>query len=526
MHWISSQRPQRYACFFLDPLLVAGSLELALVIFPQSVPHHHLFHLIALALLPVTMLVFIIGGTYYTESMSTRGRTLSHALGSIAGVVSLLLLAIYLLRIGEFLNRGVMTGWIALSVGFLLATRFILFMILPRRSIHDCERVVLVGHRWNCAIFAKHLTRHHDVRLVIVTACCDDVGTAEINGEILTNPLADLEAVIESLNADRVVICATFGQQELVADIMKRMLPSAIPVALAPDISELPVFCMRVSTMAGRPILSLTEYPLSEEQMILKEIEDRILGILLLVLFSPIMLLTAVALRCVSPGPIFFMQERHGLGGRGIRVFKFRSMHAAPKPDLNGNAGSCQPDVATVASAHAKYQQRSSTDHATNRIVKVAKRIGEMTCSVAPVSSPSNAHAGCDRSPQDFRQASHNDPRIFPLGRFLRRTSLDELPQLFNVVRGEMSLVGPRPHAIYHNEAFSRDIETLMRRHFVKPGITGLAQISGSRGETRTVEDMRRRVAFDLEYIANWSLMLDLRILVLTLFYGFRNKQP
>jgi putative colanic acid biosynthesis UDP-glucose lipid carrier transferase len=519
MHWTSSQRPQRYACFFLDPLFMAGSLELSLLLVPGKVPHHELFHLIALAIIPVTMLVFLLGGTYYSDSMSTRGRTISHALGSIAGVAGLLLLTIYLLRIGDFLNRGVVMGWIGLAVIMLLVLRFVLFSVLPRRNRHDYECVVLVGHKQNCLTFAKHLTRHQDVRLLVVAACCDDVHATETVSDMTLNPFSDLEGVIESTNADRVVICAKFGQQELVAGVMKRMLPSAIPVALAPDISEFPLFCMRVSTMAGLPILSLTEYPLSEIQMIVKEIEDRILGFLLLILFSPMMLLTAIALRCVSPGPIFFLQERHGLGGRGIRVFKFRSMHAAPKVETDKLA-------VAPASGDGMLTRPTGGEQTTSRIIMARKKIKELATPVPSVLGSALAHAGSDRSPQEFRQASHNDPRIFPFGRFLRRTSLDELPQLINVVRGEMSLVGPRPHAIYHNEAFSGDIETLMRRHFVKPGITGLAQISGSRGETRTVEDMRKRVAFDLEYIANWSLMLDLRILVLTLFYGFRNKQP
>ena len=122
-------------------------------------------------------------------------------------------------------------------------------------------------------------------------------------------------------------------------------------------------------------------------------------------------------------------------------------------------------------------------------------------------------------------QAKQGDMRVTPFGNFLRRTSLDELPQLFNVLSGSMSLVGPRPHAVAHNEFYRGQIKGYMLRHKVKPGITGLAQISGYRGETETLDKMSGRVAYDLEYIRNWSLLLDIKILWGTLFRGFVGQQ-
>lgn len=116
----------------------------------------------------------------------------------------------------------------------------------------------------------------------------------------------------------------------------------------------------------------------------------------------------------------------------------------------------------------------------------------------------------------DVKQATRNDTRITPVGRFIRRTSIDELPQFFNVLFGNMSLVGPRPHAVAHNDYYSEKIQAYMNRHRIKPGITGLAQIRGARGETETLEKMERRVQLDLEYINNWSLWLDIKILLKT----------
>ncbi|MDO8602170.1 MAG: sugar transferase, partial [bacterium] len=115
-------------------------------------------------------------------------------------------------------------------------------------------------------------------------------------------------------------------------------------------------------------------------------------------------------------------------------------------------------------------------------------------------------------------QAKKDDPRVTRFGAFLRRTSLDELPQLINVLEGKMSLVGPRPHAVAHNEQYRKQVDRYMLRHKVKPGITGLAQVNGWRGETDTLDKMQMRIKFDLAYIQNWSLFLDLKIIYQTMF--------
>ncbi|MNJ13137.1 UDP-glucose:undecaprenyl-phosphate glucose-1-phosphate transferase [compost metagenome] len=122
------------------------------------------------------------------------------------------------------------------------------------------------------------------------------------------------------------------------------------------------------------------------------------------------------------------------------------------------------------------------------------------------------------------KQATRGDARITRVGAFLRKSSLDELPQFFNVLQGRMSIVGPRPHALAHNEYYKELVESYMKRHKVKPGITGWAQVSGYRGETNTLEKMQKRVEYDLWYIDNWSLWLDLKIIILTFFKGFINK--
>jgi putative colanic acid biosynthesis UDP-glucose lipid carrier transferase len=122
----------------------------------------------------------------------------------------------------------------------------------------------------------------------------------------------------------------------------------------------------------------------------------------------------------------------------------------------------------------------------------------------------------------EVRQATRDDDRVTPLGAFLRRTSLDELPQFFNVLQGRMSVVGPRPHAVAHNEMYRKLIKGYMIRHKVKPGITGWAQVNGARGETDTVDKMKRRIQFDLEYLRSWSLRLDVSIVWRTVVQALR----
>jgi exopolysaccharide biosynthesis polyprenyl glycosylphosphotransferase len=272
-------------------------------------------------------------------------------------------------------------------------------------------------------------------------------------------------------------------------------------------------------------VLNLSASPLSEGALLVKWVEDKVLAILILVLISPVLVAVALVVRLTSPGPALFVQERHGLGGRAIRVLKFRTMYApgtgpAPIP-------SALEPLRTALTDDSRTNRRSTSRRFTTPLWEGDSGARLATVSGYDSDSSSRLRAATgDARPEDFIQATADDPRITPLGRFLRRTSIDELPQFLNVLRGDMSIVGPRPHAIKHNQQFLGEIDDLMRRHYVKPGITGLAQISGSRGETRTVRDMRRRVDLDLRYIRTWSLWLDLKIIALTVLKGFVNRQP
>lgn len=216
---------------------------------------------------------------------------------------------------------------------------------------------------------------------------------------------------------------------------------------------------------APRDVALITALPASyrPERRLLKRGFDLIFGTLALVLLSPVMALAALAIRLDSPGPVLFRQVRHGFNDGAIEVLKFRSMYSE----------SCDPEARQIV--------------------------------------------------------TRGDPRVTRVGRFLRKTSLDELPQLFNVLGGTLSLVGPRPHALdacsSRQERFNQIVDGYSARHRLPPGITGWAQINGWRGEIDDPEKLRERFAHDLFYIENWSLWLDLVILLKTPFCLFDTRR-
>lgn len=257
--------------------------------------------------------------------------------------------------------------------------------------------------------------------------------------------------VISSLKVRRVYIALPVRHSELIEEIQSQLLGTNVDVIWAPDIFHLNLINHSVRELAGVPLISLSESPITNStNALIKSAFDKVIALAALIALAPLMALAATLIKLTSSGPVLFKQKRDGWDGRVIEVWKFRSMYVHQESE------------------------------------------GRVT------------------------QAKVNDHRVTPIGRFLRRTSIDELPQLFNVLQGAMSLVGPRPHALAHNQSYSKKIDSYLSRHRIKPGITGLAQIKGLRGETENLDKMQKRVIQDIEYIRNWSIWLDLKILLLT----------
>jgi undecaprenyl-phosphate galactose phosphotransferase/putative colanic acid biosynthesis UDP-glucose lipid carrier transferase len=213
------------------------------------------------------------------------------------------------------------------------------------------------------------------------------------------------------------------------------------------------------TTSARQRVLAIEiqRAPLGGSQRFVKRTMDIVLAAVSLLFFLPVMVLTAVAIKLDSPGPVIFRQARKGFNGKQFDIWKFRTM--------------------TVQE---------------------------------------NGH--------NVVQATRGDSRVTTIGRLLRSSSIDELPQLWNVLKGDMSLIGPRPHALAHDDYFQKIVGDYAHRHHVKPGITGWAQCNGARGATPTIEHISERVKLDLWYINNWSLWLDFQILIKTFFEVLRKR--
>jgi Undecaprenyl-phosphate glucose phosphotransferase len=263
----------------------------------------------------------------------------------------------------------------------------------------------------------------------------------------------DLIERVREVRIDEVIVALPWGAEHRLRIIFDRLKVIPANVRLAPDMIGLSFLDSGFDLLDNVPVYNIFTTPISGWGAVVKRAEDVILASLIVIALSPILITCAIAVRLESPGPILFRQRRYGYNNKLIEVLKFRSM----------------------------YHHLRDEDAA--------------------------------------KLATRDDPRITRVGRIIRRASIDELPQLFNVLSGEMSLVGPRPHAIQAKAAgkLYRDIAAEYAvRHKIKPGITGWAQVMGWRGETDTEEKLLRRVECDLYYMENWSIFLDIEILLRT----------
>ncbi|NCP64766.1 MAG: undecaprenyl-phosphate glucose phosphotransferase [Paraglaciecola sp.] len=359
------------------------------------------------------------------------------------------------------LDNFVVMSWLTISLVALTSWRVVFRQILfvHRRKGHNTRRAIVIGATHAGYSLANQIIENDHLG-IIFTGVYDDRETQRLPYEFTNQIAGNVDDAIEKARqgeVDFVYIALPMSAEKRIMQVLNLCSDTTATVYIIPNFFMYNLLNARWQSVGSIQTLSVFDTPFQGGSELLKRAEDIVLSLSILCLIAVPMLCIAAAVKITSPGPVIFRQNRYGLDGKKIVVYKFRSM--------------------------------SAQDNGT-----------------------------------EVKQATKNDSRITPLGAFLRKTSLDELPQFINVLQGRMSIVGPRPHAVAHNEQYRKLIEGYMLRHKVRPGITGLAQVNGLRGETETINKMVKRVEFDLDYIHRWSVWLDIKIILKTVTNGFINK--
>jgi putative colanic acid biosynthesis UDP-glucose lipid carrier transferase len=324
---------------------------------------------------------------------------------------------------------------------------------LIRKQYKYEKNILIVGAGTLAANFYRSDILNNNLKYNLI-GVLDDHDHYNFNGKYL-GQINDLADVLGQRNIDEVFLALPSDETEKIDYVIDVCEKKSLRVNVIQDINRLGTGSFKVTNYAGFPVVGIRYIPLDDaENRFFKRVFDLFFSALFLVLvYSWLCPIIALLIKLNSKGPVLFKQERWGLNNDKIVCYKFRTMYMP-----------------------------SSDDEARN----------------------------------NFKQASRNDKRVTAVGQFLRKTSLDELPQFINVFFGSMSVVGPRPHPIPLSLESKDLVQNYMLRHLVKPGITGWAQVNGSRGETAHPDDMRKRVSFDLWYIQNWSFWLDCQIIFQT----------
>jgi Undecaprenyl-phosphate glucose phosphotransferase len=408
----------------------------------------------------LTLNIFHLAGVYRGTTPGVLHAQAGRLLIAWLAVIALLLGLGFVTKTVQDLSRLWVGIWLIYGFVGLVLARGGLELLFRRwqRAGRLTRNIAIIGAGEHGRRLAEHLRRaDHGVRLLGLFDDRRERVPDYVAGYPVLGTIDDLLDLARDRPLDQVIVALPWSAEQRLLACMRKLRGLAVNVRLCPDHIGFHLPHRGVSHLGGVPLLNVFEKPLGGWNSVVKAIEDRVLAALILLLVAPLMLLIALAIKLTSPGPVVYRQARYGFYDEVIEVYKFRTMHVRD----------------------------------------------------------------CDRGGPGLAQARRDDPRITPLGRILRRASLDELPQLLNVLKGDMSLVGPRPHAVAHNVQYARLIDEYLARHRVKPGITGWAQVNGLRGETDTLAKMEKRVQHDLFYIENWSLGFDLRIILLTLFVIF-----
>jgi exopolysaccharide biosynthesis polyprenyl glycosylphosphotransferase len=435
--------------------LVSAGLAGAIAALIFSVPIEPALTMTATTIATWTLLAFVCG-LYNAGDLHTWASGLSDAPRT---VVAGLLMAWPVLAVAELsdlshpLPFAVVATFSTVMLGSILRAfgRGIAHQIAPLR-----QRTVVVGSGFVADRLADRLDRHQEFGLEAIGLVDDDVHT--LNGTQRLPKLGSLDqldVVLDECNVDRVIIAFSRASHQQLLNCIRTCRDHRVAVDVVPRLFELLDGAQSMSLIGGLPVLSIGAPPLNNASRAAKRLLDVIGSIFLLIVLSPVLLAIAVAIKIDSRGPVFFRQERAGRGQTTFLMIKFRSMYK---------------------DADRRKEQFEKENEATDGVMFKIKR----------------------------------DPRVTRVGRLIRRTSMDELPQLLNVLRGDMSLVGPRPLILSESKHAAQNWHA--RRLDLRPGITGLWQVSG-----RSDIPFQEMVRFDYQYVSGWSLARDVEILLATI---------
>ncbi len=399
-------------------------------------------------------------GLYTSEALLGGVRTLPKLSFALLVLFSAIFAFVFFSKIGDVYSRVWLGSWMLASFGTFWLSRLAIAMVVRRWNANGRlnRRAVIVGGGAAAEDLIAALEASADSSISIVGIFDDrgdDRSPSFVAGYPKLGTVAQLEEFARKAPIDLLIFTLPLKAEDRLLALAKKLWILPVDIRLSAHAQQLRYRPRAYSYIGNVPFLDVFDRPLADWDQFAKSVEDKLIAAITLIVAAPLMLLIAIAVKLESRGPVLFRQKRYGFNNELIEVFKFRSMYVE----------------------------------------------------------------GCDA--HAARLVTKDDPRVTRIGRIIRKTSLDELPQLFNVIRGELSLVGPRPHATQakaDNALYDDVVESYFARHRIKPGMTGWAQINGWRGETDTYEKIRRRVEYDLYYIENWSLFLDLYILLRTPF--------
>ena len=450
----------------LDALTVAGAYLLAwLFLFGRrpdmGILPFEIYFRAMLCVVPVWLILYSAFGLYAAKRTGGRRAELGNILKAATLGLLCFSLVLFLGAKNQYLyhfSRRLVLFFYAFSIILTTAERNLIRQILRkmRRQGINLRQVLLIGYSDAAKAYIDRVLTNPEWGYRIRGVLDDKVerGT-DYHGVKVIGTVGNLQELLELNALDEIAITLPLEEYGKLRKIVQTCEKSGVHTKFVPDYFSVIPTIPYMEDMGGLPAINIRRVPLTEfPNPLIKRAVDIVGALFGLIIFSPIMLLTALLVRLTSPGPVLFCQERVGLHQKPFRMYKFRSMRLQTEED---------------------EKKEWTTRH---------------------------------------------DPRVTAVGRIIRKTSIAEMPQFWNILKGDMSLVGPRPERPFFVEKFREEIPHYMIKHQVRPGLTGWAQINGFRGDT----SIERRIEYDLYYIENWTLGFDLKIMLLTILKGFINK--